>query len=362
MNFVLNDSTPSPAPVNGCCSGIPDTNGIVFPQHVSMKLNGAPGSGTEIVPAINGTVTVLYYVGTPGDLDGITISSGTWTIPIHVTAVSGNPNPSSVWISRADSSGNCLSTIGHITVSFGVIGTGVTTFSVTGVQTTFATGNVVIISFGFTASGASPFTIVNDQTVIAPGQLLQGIGATRPPIQAGWYKRRLPVWGAIPGQLQIPFVGYTPRESPYSRPNPVRNLFNRLPPAPAFHPPFPLAPLVVRMPRARPVLPRLAFAGKGALVPQLRLPPPGMVRQRPIDRRATFYHSSLTSLPPRIPGYRPPPLVVRATPLPVHIPVHLPTIVPAPLSPPPPPPPPPPPVTTGPLTLFGRGKRRYNPG
>ena len=168
-SIVLNDSTPTPAPTNGCCASVTDISGVSSPVKLSMKLSGAAGSATSNLVLQNSTNnTYLYYIGTSGDYDGTTIQGGTWTIPIKVSSLGSNPTVKSVFVCRANSSGTSLGTIGSTTGLSTALAVGVNTFTVTGSSVTFSTGDVAIISFQMAASGPGTTVLTHDQTITAP--------------------------------------------------------------------------------------------------------------------------------------------------------------------------------------------------
>lgn len=297
MNIVLNDNTPTPAPTNGCCASRSDTTASGGPVKISMQVNGTGTSTVNILNLINQTdQTCLYYIGQSGDYDGQTIQAGTWTVPVHCTTVSGSPALVECWVMRADSSGNCIATIGNITGQSTALVVGINTFSISGSQVTFNTGDVVIISFQLSSSAAGTVRIVHDQTITAPPFASSSpVGVPKIPVRS-WYKRRLPIITPIPsGPLSLlppphqPIISRAraffrravsiitpiPRQPPAApsgkslppiisrppnKPQPGR-VFRNTVPAPKFTPPLVLPPIVSRPPN-KPQPGRVYFARK----------------------------------------------------------------------------------------------------
>lgn len=176
MNFVLNDSTPTPTPTNGCCAG--QTDGT-SPGKPSMKLGGSAGTGSTSVSVINrNEFTYLYLVGTPGDLSGQAINAGTWTVELYVTSLTGTCIVDSVFICQATGGGSSLGTLASSTPNT-VLASNLNTFTLTqaGSSPTFGSTDVVIISFQIHGNPSGSFTIShgqNGESITAPGPTVAG--------------------------------------------------------------------------------------------------------------------------------------------------------------------------------------------
>ena len=315
LSFVLNDSTPSPAPTNGCCAGVADISGAVSPQKISMRLNGAVGSGTTTLNFVSSTNnTYLYYIGTSGDLDGQTIGAGSWSVPVNVSTAASTVTVKSVYICRANSSGTSLGTIGNSTGLSTNLTAGVHTFTVTGSQTTFATGDVVIVSFQMGASGTGNVLLTHDQTVTAPATVAstgivwpRALRFDEEPLPGVVYQTRLPpflkpVAGPVPPPRILRFD-----EEPFPG-----LVLSARPPIPPFAPLHPLQPVIVRFDEE-------SFPGAIFRSPLMAPPVPGPVPPPQVVRfdeepfpGAIFKTPVMPVInPARIAGGVPPPRVYR---------------------------------------------------
>jgi hypothetical protein len=113
-----------------------------------------------------------WFQSSPGELDGLTIAAGNWTVGLNITSAQAAFTYTKCFICHLNSSGTSIGTIGSVTglgISLGT--TGVKTATVSGSQVTFGTSETFVCCLLMTCNTSSirTFQFTPNATVVAPG-------------------------------------------------------------------------------------------------------------------------------------------------------------------------------------------------